>query len=226
MTRHPFAAPAAALALTLGLATHPALAQEGPLPPDPVTPEVEHQPVDIDGPVFVPQIDVGGAAAAAVSAGDKEAGRQAAQALSDAGAFCAAVPQAYAVDCLSERLDAAAKALPDIPAYADSKAALASASQQIAALARQNASGQAKQRFTAPSMARPVTSARPLTPVAPARQAAVARQAEAILEETRTVLIRSSREQRAVAPEIRLIAAAVDSNKVLLRSTAGPVGSP
>lgn len=187
--------------LVLGPAS--VFAQEGPV--------VDHQPVDTSGAVFVPPLvpppgEAGGAGAAV-------------QALNDARAFCGALDVAYRIDCLAERFAAIAAALPATGVDAAAKAALQAGAVKLRAVARANADpAQPRRNFAAPSMPRPQATTRPLTPVAPDRQAAAAAQAEAVLEETATLLLRSSETQPQVAVQVRSIAAAVESNKVLLRS--------
>jgi hypothetical protein len=211
----------------------PALAQEGPTDGEPI---VDHVPVDSSGPVFLPPTGSGGGEGARVSGGTESrpvaaggvvaasggsVGAAAAQALEDATVFCAAVPAEYAVDCLAERLEAVARTLPTSGPLAETRQVLSDTSSKLASLARSNADpAKPRQTFAAPSMPRPVATTRPLTPVAPAAQAEVNAAAVAILDQAETLLLRSSATEvaSAAAPEIERIAAAIGSNKVLLRS--------
>lgn len=133
--------------------------------------------------------------------------------------FCFRIPQReYWIDCLSERLDAVARSMPDQGDYAEARETIEDASQQLAALARQSASRslpRARVRSSAPGG--PATT-RPLVPVRTEALDDVGDAAAAILEEAETVLLRSaeSSEQRRLHYE--RIAAAVGSEKVLLRS--------
>jgi hypothetical protein len=200
---------------------------------------VDHVPVDSAGPTFVPPLvggavaadgagagGAGGAGAAAGLAGladdeDSALGAAAVQALEDATRFCAAVPSEYAIDCLAERLQAVARTLPTDGALGDSRKVLADTAARLNAVARSNAdAGKPRQRFAAPSLPRPVESSRPLTPVAPAAQDEANAAAVAILDQAETLLLRSSATAVAApaAPEIERMAAAIASNKVLLRS--------
>ncbi len=106
-------------------------------------------------------------------------------------------------------------------AYAETRAALARASRDLAAMARRyrDTSRTAKVFATPPGAARPQRSTRPVVPVRPDARAESVAAARAIIAETETVLLRSSEANPSVGPQIQLISAAVGSNKALLRST-------
>ncbi|NIZ13096.1 hypothetical protein [Phaeobacter sp. HF9A] len=133
-------------------------------------------------------------------------------------AFCAGISDtSYRVDCLAERLDAVSSEIPDGTDYDEVRAVLQDTSSKLENLARGNrASGNGAVRVTSTKPGGGAT-ARPLTAVDAARLDAVNQQAEAILEEARTVLLRSagSKERR---NQYTRIAQALDSTKVLLRS--------
>jgi len=133
--------------------------------------------------------------------------------------FCASLPQnVYAVDCLAERMEAAAAAMPDTGEYADARAALLAGAARLNALALANADP-AKPRATAREPVEGgLRTTRPLVPVRPERLAEVATQAQQIVDETATLLLRSAESSSARKVHYERIAAAVDSNKVLLRS--------
>ena len=212
--------PLAAVACLAALPA-PLLAQEGEGPPPPTGHYVDHQPVDLNGPVFVPTQGGGATTPAVPPVGSGvDIGPSVSRALLDAAGFCAALPDnAYQVDCLAERLAAIAASMPSTGPYAESKAALESASAQLRSLVVQNAdAGKPRRRYSTPTAARPQSSSRPLTAVSAAALPAVQTAAVAIIAQTETVLLRSSETQVAQAAEIRQIAAAVGSNKVLLRS--------
>ncbi|WP_145962987.1 hypothetical protein [Mangrovicoccus ximenensis] len=182
-------------------------------------------PVESIGPVFTP-VFTPPAAALAPAAGGAQAGTaagqmaqmsRAADTMRYAARFCGQVGGVYRIDCLSERLAAAAAEMPKTGEYAEAWAAVDSTSKQLEALAR-DAWDRDKPRITARAADADVQTSRPLRPVQVERMPAVQAEATRILEETETVLLRSaarSVERQALFTEI---AQAVDSNKVLLRS--------
>ncbi len=139
--------------------------------------------------------------------------------LTSGQAFCASLADdAYAIDCLAERMEAAAAAMPDTGEYADARAALLQGAARLNALAVANADP-ALPRATARSAgAEGIRTSRPLVPVRKDKLAEVAVQAQQIVEETETLLLRSAEASNARKVHYTRIAAAVDSNKVLLRS--------
>jgi len=140
-------------------------------------------------------------------------------ALGDAGQFCARIAlREYAVDCLSSRLATVQDSLPSTGEYADVKAALATASVKLNQLARQNADRALPRGIARTSGPNPQATRRALTPVDSAKLDQVNLQAIAILQEAETILLRSSQASEARRIPFQQIAAAVDSNKVLLRS--------
>jgi hypothetical protein len=133
-------------------------------------------------------------------------------------AFCVSLPESvYAVDCLAERMQAAAEAMPATGDYAEARAALLSGAARLNALARANADP-AKPRVSAQTADGGLSTTRPLVPVRPEQLAAVTAQAQAIVDETETLLLRSAESSAARKVHYERIAAAVESNKVLLRS--------
>ena len=141
------------------------------------------------------------------------------QDLSQGNSFCRQIAQKeYVVDCMSDRLAEAAASLPNTGAYAETKAALETASRKLAALARQNASDALPpKRVRTRSLTGPVSS-RKLVPVQNATSASVLAQARAIIQEAETVLLRSAENSDRRKVHYQRIAKAVGSNKVLLRS--------
>jgi hypothetical protein len=140
-------------------------------------------------------------------------------ALGDAGQFCARIAlREYAVDCLSSRLATVQDSLPSTGEYADVKAALATASVKLNQLARQNADRALPRGIARTTGPNPQATRRALTPVDSAKLDQVNLQAIAILQEAETILLRSSQASEARRIPFQQIAAAVDSNKVLLRS--------
>lgn len=136
--------------------------------------------------------------------------------LASAHKFCGKLDSAYQVDCLSERIDAMAKQIPEGSDYVEVQDALEKASDQINSLARANRD-RALPRGSA-SAAGETTTTRPLTPVAADAQAQVNQQALAILQDTQTLLLRSAEASESKLVHYQRIADAIGSNKVLLRS--------
>lgn len=133
--------------------------------------------------------------------------------------FCASLAQSeYRVDCLSERLEAVAAAIPAVGDYAEARAVLEQTAARLAALARANRSADLPRGRAQQGGAAAVTTTRPLTPVATAALPDVNRQATALLDEAETILLRSS----ALSDDRRIayaqIATALGSGKLLLRS--------
>ncbi|WP_264212922.1 hypothetical protein [Leisingera thetidis] len=139
--------------------------------------------------------------------------------LAAAKAFCRATgDSALQVDCLSERLETAAGSIPEGTDYDEVRGVLQDTSQRLKRLARQNRDPD-RRRVTVSSATDPgERTARPLTPVSASSQAAVNREAARILEEAATTLLRSAETAQRRQTQYAQIAAAIDSNKVLLRS--------
>lgn len=139
--------------------------------------------------------------------------------LNDARRFCRSLSdETYQIDCLAERMRAAADALPAGPKMAPARQAL-----QQAATDLERTVAQYRDTAKPPIRARrgganPIATARPLAPVREPDLAAAKAQALSILEETQTVLLRAADRSAERALSYQQIAAAVGSNKVLLRS--------
>lgn len=141
------------------------------------------------------------------------------QGLQDSTRFCASVPQLeYRVDCLSERLEAVAAAIPAGGDYAAARALLVRTADDLGALVSANAATDLPQARISRGGDAPLATSRPLRPVATAALPEVAARAEAILQETETLLLRSSTGTAARTLAYQQIAAAVGSTKLLLRS--------
>ena len=140
--------------------------------------------------------------------------------LEAAGRFCAGLPASeYQVDCLGDALGQIARDLPRTGDYAEAHTAIDQASRKLRKLARDNAD---------PELPRGVVRGRgedaglltsQLTPVRSDRLAAVNREAATIIEEAETILLRSAEASALRKVHYQTIAAAIGSNKVLLRST-------
>jgi len=134
-------------------------------------------------------------------------------------AFCASLAdEAYAIDCLAERMETAANAMPTTGEYADARAALLNGAARLSALARANADSELPRATARQPGSGGLRTSRPLVPVQQARLSEVVAQAEQIIAETETVLLRSAESSSARKVHYTRIAAAVGSNKVLLRS--------
>lgn len=139
--------------------------------------------------------------------------------LNSGRAFCASLgDSAYAVDCLAERMEAAAMAMPETGDYAEARTALRQGAAKLKALAAANADPELPRAVARQPREGGIRTSRALVPVRKDRLAAVAVQAEQIIAETETLLLRSSEASTARKVHYSRIAAAVDSNKVLLRS--------
>ncbi|MEM8732435.1 MAG: hypothetical protein AAGF79_21205 [Pseudomonadota bacterium] len=146
------------------------------------------------------------------------------QGLAAARAFCTALNDpSLNIDCLAERLSDLSDAVPEDSDYAEVRSVLNDASTQLSDLARANRDS-TRGRVTAtqpgpePGTVLAQTS-RPLVPVSPAALPGVNRDAVAILDEAETVLLRSAEASSDKRTQYTRIADAIDSNKVLLRST-------
>lgn len=138
--------------------------------------------------------------------------------LASVRALCGNVSDgSYRVDCLAERLDAVAGEIPEGTDYDEVRAVIDDTAGKLAALAQENRDlGKGRIRVSTTGEDA-VATARPLVAVDAARAAEVNAAAEAILEEARTILLRSagSRERRT---QYARVAQALDSSKVILRS--------
>lgn len=164
------------------------------------------------GPVFVPDLGSstsGVSQTAAMIANEIELSRQ----------YCGWITQKeYVVDCLSDELNRVAALVPDTGEWASTKSALRSASRQLSDIVAENESAVLKPgvaRVTNP--ADPRTSSRPLRAVDTAKLDAASAAAIGIIEETGTLLLRSSSQSDEAAGFVA-ISAAVRSNTILLRS--------
>ena len=139
--------------------------------------------------------------------------------LAAAKAFCRATgDSSLQVDCLSERLEAVADGIPKGTDYEEVREVLQDTSQRLKRLARQNRDSN-RGRVTVTSSTDPAQKTnRPLIPVRASAQAAVNREAAKMFEDAGKVLLRSAEAAIERQTQYAQIAAAIDSNKVLLRS--------
>lgn len=138
--------------------------------------------------------------------------------LSAVKALCGGLTdRSYRVDCMADQLAAVSAEIPEGTDYDEVRSVLQEASTKLEGLARDNrATGKPRISASSPA-AGGVATSRPLTAVDEAKLDQVAAEAEAILEEARTVLLRSSGSSERRNQYAR-IAQAIDSSKVLLRS--------
>jgi len=129
------------------------------------------------------------------------------------------IDQRYRVDCIRQTLLRAARELPDRGDYAPMKAILEDAAAKLGTIVAQNPDRSA-------GTVTPNVGGRPLAPtlpplraIDPAAQEQALEQAVAVLEETETLLLRSAAGSSVRLPHYELVAQAVDSTKVLLRSS-------
>ena len=133
--------------------------------------------------------------------------------------FCQSMPaEEYIIDCLGDALQTIASGISPSGDYAEARAVLGDTAQKLRALARSNASRELPTGRVRVPTASGRGSASPLTPVARETLPQTNAAAVAILEEAETVLLRSAANSEARKVHYQQIAAAVGSNKVLLRS--------
>ena len=122
----------------------------------------------------------------------------------------------YVVDCLAERIETLGLDAANMNGHTELKQILRETAEELRLLARANSDKTAaRARISSNDGQR---SARPLVAVTPERRASAQRQAIAILQEAETKLLRSSTQSAARASQYQQVAAALGSNKVLLRS--------
>ncbi len=145
--------------------------------------------------------------------------------LATSQAFCASLKDpSLNVDCLADRLGDAAKQIPRGSDYDDVRKVLDDTSKDLTRLARSNRDGgRSPVRAAAPVKGATgevaVQTSRPIVAIKSESVAAVNAQASQILDEAQTVLLRSAESNAIKASQYSKIAEALDSNKVLLRST-------
>lgn len=126
----------------------------------------------------------------------------------------------YVIDCLAERIDDVSRGMAGQRGYAQVRAVLDETARELNAVARANrASAQRPIRFRTQDQGGAVTTTnRRLVPVERARQQAAVAQALAVIGEAETRLLRSAEDPSTRGAQFQRIAAAMGSNKVLLRS--------
>ena len=135
--------------------------------------------------------------------------------------FCISAPRPYAIDCISVQFDTIAATLPVEGDYAEAREVLENASRQLRRVVRRNASDTLPRVTLAietESGPEPLTD-RPLRAVEAEDLAVAEAEATAIIDEAATILLRSGAADTVLTPHYARIAQAVESSKVLLRSS-------
>ena len=138
--------------------------------------------------------------------------------LQNAQKFCQIIKNVspeYTIDCISERLAYASRQIAYDRNFAEISKALSDAADKLNGIAQQNRNQSAKSRRYKSGGQR---NTRALTPVTQANIYKANAQARAVIEETQVVLLRSSEGSEKSEAQFQQIAAAVGSNKVLLRT--------
>jgi len=138
--------------------------------------------------------------------------------LKSASAYCLLISGPYAIDCVAERLAAVAKELEGQEGFEEIQAVLEATSRDLNKIARQNRSPTLPAAAFTTKGEDPVTTTRRLVPVDDAALDVAVSQAIAVIVEAETLLLRSADESAERSIQFQQIAAAIGSNKVLLRS--------
>ena len=133
---------------------------------------------------------------------------------------CGQYTDVWRIDCISDELERMAQKMPRTNEYSRAKSEILAASARLHALAVQNADPAKPAVRRAAKVGNTMrTTTRPITAVAPDRVAATNRAANAVIAELSTTLLRSAPNSATATRELTRVAQAVDSTKVLLRST-------
>lgn len=133
---------------------------------------------------------------------------------------CGQYKDVWRIDCISDELERMAQKMPKTGEYRRAKSEILAASAKLRALAQQNADPkQPPVRRAAQVGNTRRTTTRPITAVAPDRVVATNRAADAVISELATTLLRSAGNSPTTSRELMRVSQAVDSTKVLLRST-------
>jgi hypothetical protein len=139
--------------------------------------------------------------------------------IADRIAQCERYEEIWRIDCLADGFQELARSLPKTGDYALLNRKLTETAIALNAIARANADpAVAPERKAVSTPAGPRTTSRPIVAVAPARLPAANAAAIAAVDELSTTLLRSATGPVTQATVAR-VAAAVDSTKVLLRSS-------
>lgn len=139
--------------------------------------------------------------------------------LESATKYCTLVqPKAYAIDCLAERLGELKEQLEGQEGFEEIRAVLDTASKELNDIAQENRSATLAPATFSTQGQTPVRTTRRLVPVDDARLDNAVSEALAVIVEAETLLLRSAEKSTERAVQYQRIAAAIGSNKVLLRS--------
>jgi hypothetical protein len=139
--------------------------------------------------------------------------------IDDTTNFCRALEANYRIDCMAERYEFLARTLPKIEGGEVASDAFRNAAKKLRAIVAESEDTDAKRimpRIRSKNLR--VGSGRKLKAVKASSLRSANRKAEAVVEELSTVLLRSSENSDRRKAYFGLIAEAVDSNKLLLRS--------
>jgi hypothetical protein len=130
-----------------------------------------------------------------------------------------ALERRYRIDCVRYYFWQMSRELPDTGEYLPVKQALAKAATELEAIVKRNRDPSAapvRPRLKGGSLAPRLP---PIHAIRPEAEARAMREAQAVIEETATVLLRSTENSQRRMIHFQQIAAAVGSTKVLLRSS-------
>ena len=140
--------------------------------------------------------------------------------LTTGGEACGLYDRSARIDCVRDELARAARELPRTGDYAEMRRALETASSKLDQIVMQNVDRTAPvTRYRAPTSKGPRTSATPIRRIAPQNAERANRQATVVMEELQTTLLRSASSSARKQVHFERAAQAVDSMKVLLRSS-------
>lgn len=191
--------------------------------PDQAVPEPEPEPEPVDDIANEGDEGEGVAsdigASAAVSTASTTATDVISQQLEKGAELCGRTPEAYRIDCLALNYRETAKKLASRGDYGEARTVLLDTADQLDALVKSNRDRTKPRVHVKEKPDGPKLHRRALKPVKSQSVASVKRQAIPILEEASTKLLRSASSSSTKSVHYQRIAAAVSSNKVLLRST-------
>ena len=128
------------------------------------------------------------------------------------------VADVYVIDCLAERLEVLEKSMSGLARYGEARRILRDTAVQLRKITQDNLD-QNRPRARMEAVDGSFRSTRPLSAVSAAQKRRAISQAVAVLAEAETQLLRSADASLGRALHYQQIAAALGSNKVLLRSS-------
>lgn len=139
--------------------------------------------------------------------------------LKDAAAFCGRIEsKEYVIDCLAYEYTRIAAALPNTGDYAALKKTFEQAAAKLQKVVSENRSKTLPTGRVTQGGSKPRRTVRALRPVATAALPAATAQAALIIQETQTVLIRSTENSQERRRQFQKIVTAMDTSTILLRS--------